>query len=347
MTMIRILLSALFILSIVSCSSYELMQYDVLRPATFSVPPAIKSIVIVDNAYPFNPDDAHIAHVVGEEVLLDTVRVDTFSTVIMSQLKKELDWRRFFDTVYIDTIKYNNFDSGKPYRQLTPTQITTICNTYNADAVLSLAGYEYGTSVTVEDMGIEFFSTMAVNGLVYWRMFDNYKEKVLYASLQKDTLYWNGVGEEIDFSIQSFPSLKDATIELGNYLGASFADELAPHWEPVVRKLYIAGNTHFVNAAEWYAKGNRFEAEKLWGFVYEHGNSKEKGRAANNIAISMEARGEMQLAMEWAYKSYEAFETKGVVGSSEERATAKALYVDLVQRYRDMKRLDEQIGGAI
>ncbi len=345
--MTRALLSLLLIFLIFSCKSYEVMQYDVLRPAVFSVPPTIKSIVIVDNAYPFNPDDAHIAHVVGDEVRLDTVRVDTFSTVIISELKAELNWRQFFDTVYVDTTRYNPKTFGKPLRQLTPSQINTICDAYNADAVLSLAGVNYGTTITVEDMGVEYYSTMDVRGLLFWRMFDKYNHETMYANVQRDTLYWDSVAEDINVSVGVFPSIEQATIELGAYLGARFADQLSPHWETVERKFYIAGNAHFVNAAEWYGKGNRFEAEKLWGFVYEHGNSREKGRAANNIAISMEARGEMQLAMEWAYKSFESFETKGVVGSSIERATAKELYVDMVQRYRDMKKLNEQVGSEL
>ncbi|MCG8581137.1 MAG: DUF6340 family protein, partial [Bacteroidales bacterium] len=112
----------------------------------------------------------------------------------------------------------------------------------------------------------------------------------------------------------------------------------------VVRKMYLSGNVHFVNAAEWLTKDNRYEAEKLWSYVYQHGKSREKGKAANNIAISMEARGELKMAMEWAFKSYEAFQAKRLVGTSQERETAKKLYVDLVRRYRDKKRLDEQVG---
>ncbi|WP_439185325.1 DUF6340 family protein [Carboxylicivirga taeanensis] len=338
-------LYVLLVLLLFSCKSYEEMYYDVLRPAAYSVPPAIKSVVIVDNAFPFNPDNAHIAHVLGDEVRLDTVRVDTFVSVIISQLKKELDYRRFFDTVYIDTLQYNTVSDRKPYRSLTWQQVAAICERHNADAVLSLDGAEYGTSVSVQDMEVEYYATMDVRGLVYWRLFDKFSRDILYAYPQRDTLYWDGVGQDVTTSVVSFPSLKEATIELGNYLGATFADQLVPFWEPVKRRVYLTGNSHFVNAAEWLSKDNRYEAEKLWGFIYEHGNSREKGKAANNIAISLEARGEMKLAVEWAYKSYEAFEMKGVTGTADERQVAKKLYVDMVRRYRDIKKLEEQIGG--
>ncbi|MBR8537583.1 hypothetical protein KDU71_18585 [Carboxylicivirga sediminis] len=342
----RISISILVVLSLFSCKSYEVMYFDVLRPAQYSVSPTIASVVIVDNAYPFNPDNAHVASVMGEMVRLDTVRVDTFTTVIIAELKKELERRRFFDTVFVDTIKYNPGYSGKPYRQLTPAQIVEICNQYNADAVLSLAGAEYGTAITVEDMEAEYYATMDVSGQVYWRLFDGYSAEGLHAKLQRDTLYWDGVGVDVNSSVGSFPSLKEATIEVAAYLGNEFADEVVPYWEQISRKVYTAGNVHFVNAAEWLAKDNRFEAEKLWGFVYEHGNSREKGRAANNIAVSLETRGELKLAMEWAYKSYEAFQAKGVTGNVEERQTSKELYLDMVRRYRDVKKLDEQIGGV-
>ncbi|MBK3519547.1 DUF6340 family protein [Carboxylicivirga marina] len=329
---------------VVSCKTYEVMHYDVLRPAVYSVPPQLKSIVIVDNAYPFNPDNAHIAKVMGQLQRLDTVRVDTFSKVIINQLKAELDFRRFFDTVYIDTIKHNTAISGKPLRSLTQAQIIDICNKYNVDALLSLDAAKYGTLINVQDMDVEYYSTMDVGGVAYWQLFDGYSTEALYADAQRDTLYWDAVGADINVSVATFPSLKDATIELGSYMGATYADELVPHWEPVERRVYIAGNTHFISAAEWLSKDNRSEAEKLWNFIYQHGNSREKGRAANNIAVSMEARGEYKLAMEWAFKSYQAFELKGVKGNHDERLSSKELYTDLVRRYRDQKKLDVQFG---
>ncbi len=342
----RYVLSLLVTLLLFSCKSYEEMHYEVLRPAGYSVPPTITSVVLVDNAYPFNPNDAHIAHVLGDEVKLDTVRVDTFASVILSQLKMELDLRQFFDTVYIDTLKYNTVSAGKQFRQLTPSQIIEICEKHDADALLSLAGVEYGTSIKVHDMGAEYYATMDAGGFGYWRLFDGYSAEGLHAQLKRDTLYWDSVGQGIETSVAAFPSLQEATVELGRYLGASFADELAPYWELVERRVYTAGSAHFVNATEWLNKDNRYEAEKLWGFIYEHGNSREKGKAANNISVSMEARGEIALAMEWAYKSYEAFEMKGVTGKADERRVAKALYLDMVKRYRDIKKLDEQVGGA-
>ncbi len=320
------------------------MRYDVLRPATYTIPLEIKSIVIVDNAYPYNPDNAHLATVLGDEVRLDTIRVDTFSTVIINQLQQELDFRRFFDTVYVDTLKYNSVENDSPIRRLTHNQIIDICNKYNVDAVLSLDAAMYNTKIKVEDMEVEYFATMDISGFVYWNFFDGYSTEPLFSSSQNDTLYWSGVGADVNGSVSMFPGIKEATIEVGHYMGEMFADEMVPYWEPVVRKLYITGNPHFVNAAEWLSKDNRYEAEKLWGYIYQHGNSREKGKAANNIAVSMEVRGDLELAMEWAYKSYDAFNTKGVVGTSEESRTAKQLYVDMVRRYRDKKRLDEQVG---
>jgi len=322
------------------------MQFDVLRPATYSVPPEIKSVVLVNNAFPYNPEKAHIASVDGEKVLLDTIRVDSLASIIIQQLKEDFDLRRFFDTVYVDTTQYNTFKSGKPYKPLEQSQIINICNQYGADAVLSVSAAEYGSNINVEDMGVEYFATMDVYGMIYWRLYDGYSTKALHAKVQRDTLFWSGVGADVNASVSLFPRIKDATIELGHYLGANYVDVLVPYWEPVERKVYIAGNQHFVNAVDWLNKDNRFEAEKLWGYVYAHGKEREKGRAANNIAVSMEARGELDLAMEWAYKSFEAFGKVGFMLNSEEMRTSKDLYLDMVRRQRDRKKLDEQIGGG-
>ncbi|WP_430812195.1 MULTISPECIES: DUF6340 family protein [unclassified Carboxylicivirga] len=344
--MYKFLTITLLIFVFMSCKTYDVMHFEVLRPAAYSVPPQIKTLVIVDNAYPFNPDDAHIAHVVGEEVRLDTVRVDSFAAVIAGNLQQELLRRRFFDTVYIDTVSYNTADQGQSLRALTPAQIIDIGTRHQADAVLSLAAASYGTDIKVEDMSVEYYAMMDVAGTVYWRLWDAYSATVLHQELQRDTLYWDGIGASIDASVMYFPSLKEATIELGSFLGATYADKLTPYWEPVERKVYTNGNPHFVSAIEWLNKDNRYEAEKMWGYVYAHGNSREKGKAAYNIAVSMELRGDLEQAVQWAYKSYEAFRTKGVVGSRQEVEDAKKLYQGLVIRYRDEKKLNEQVGGT-
>lgn len=335
----------LLLLVLASCKSYEVMRYDVLRPAEYSVEPEIKSIVIVDNSFPFNADNAHIAHVMGDVVRLDTVRVDTFTTVIISNLKKELALRQFFDTVYTDTVRYNTLKRGSPLKVFEPAEINAICAELNADAVLSLESAHYGTDINVQDMGEEYFATMGVSGMLFWRLYNRYEHGPVYKTSQNDTLYWSGSGSDVNRSVSSFPSLSEATVELGEYLGASFTDKIAPYWEPVARRIYNSGNPHFVGAAEWLSRGNRYEAEKLWGYIYEKGSEKEKYKAANNIAISMEAAGKLREAMEWAYKSYQICEASGALTNGEDKRAAKQLYTDLVRRYRDRKKLNIQVGG--
>jgi len=338
--------SLILLLLVISCKSYEEMHYDVLRPAVYSVPPEIKSIVIVDNSFPFSADDAHIAYVVGDEVRLDTVQVDTFTAVVISNLRKELEFRQFFDTIYTDTVRYNTIDGGSPFKVLKPSKVNSICSKFDVDAVLSLEGAQYGSGINVVDMGEEYFATMDVHGLLFWRLYDRYVDTPIYKTSQNDTIFWSGVGANINNCVSSFPGLKEATIELGEYLGASFTDKIVPYWEPVIRRVYTSGNPHFVSAAEWLNKDNRYEAEKLWGYIYEKGSDKDKCRAANNIAISFEARGELQKAMEWAYKSYQACEMSGALIKGEDKRTAKLLYTDLVRRYRDEKKLSKQVGGT-
>ncbi len=337
----------LFVLLIViSCKSYEEMHYDVLCPAEYSVSPEIKSIVIIDNSYPFNANDAHIAYVDGDKVHLDTVRVDTFTSVIISNLKQELELRQFFDTVYLDTLQYNTLKEGSLFKVFKPSEITSICDKFNVDAVLSLEGAQYSTEIIAQDMGEEYFSTMDVSSLLFWRMYDRYGDKPIYKTAQADTIFWSGVGVDINHSVSSFPAIQSAILELGEYMGVSFADKIVPYWEPVNRRLYKSGNPYFVSAAEWLGKNNRYEAEKLWGYIYEKGTDKNKCRAANNIAVSMEVRGELQKAMEWAYKSYLVCEASGSLTNGEDKRVAKQLYMDLVQRYRDEKKLEKQVGGA-
>lgn len=326
------------------CKTYEIMHYEVLRPAKFSVPPEIKSIVVVDNSYTHKINGIAKVKVDDKVVSHDTVAVDTFASVLISQLKEELLQRFFFDTVYYDTIRYN-YDTGKPLKMLDNAEVKEICSEYGAEAVLALGDVKYSSQINLYDIGEGYYSTMDIRGQLFWRLYDNLTNQVIYSNIQYDTIYWEGYGSGMNSSVSSFPSLKKGTVELADYMGRAFGNNIAPHWEHVKRKVYTTGSPLFVSAAEWLNKENRYEAEKIWGYIYEHGTNLEKGRAANNIAVSAEVRGEVKIASEWAYKSYNAYKEVADIIGYEEREYVKRFYSELAKRLREMKKLDRQVGG--
>ncbi|MCU4175545.1 DUF6340 family protein [Carboxylicivirga sp. N1Y90] len=336
-----------FIVVLVGCKSYSVLNYDVLKPAKNTIPPEVKSIVLVDNSYPFVDSSIHFLEVDGEIEILDSIWVEAFADSVLLSLKESLLSQNFFDTVFIDTTNYNELLLGKPLKKLTAFEVNTICAEFGADAVLALDGYKYGSKLEIVDYGDSQGASLDVNATCYWRFYDYYSQTILFEDLQQDTIYWYEEGSSAVHAASKLPSIKNAISEIGFYIGDAYVNHLVPTWETREQRLFIAGNSYFVNAAEWYGKSNYKEAEKLWAYVFEHGKNFEKARAAHNIAISFEQQNEIASALKWAFNSYNIYrEIKSPI-YAEEVAESKDYYIYLAHRKSEVEKLDQQIGGGL
>lgn len=342
----KIFVFLLLFFSVIACNTTgNLIKYEILRPAKYTIPPEIKSVVLVDNSYPFENKDVHIAIVDGKKQYLDTLLFVDYPDSLLAGVRRELLSKQFFDTVYYDTIHYNLKGSGKPFRKLSDYKVQSICNKHGADAVLALEGYSYGTTVKVEDLPEVYFSTMGVHGLTCWRLYDAYYNEVLFEEVQRDTIYWSGEGATIQISLFNFPSLREANSEYASYIGQEMVKKIVPEWETVERNLFLEGNGYFVASADWLNSNNSAEAKKLWGYVYENGNKLDKARAAYNIAVVLEREGDVVHAMEWAYNSFKAYGLLKKAAYKEEKKDAKNYYIFLTRRKVEIEKLKQQVGG--
>jgi len=302
--------------------------------------------VLINNSFPYDRKGVHEANIEGEKQLLDTVMFEGYADSVLVSLNHSLQYKHFFDTVYLDTTHYKSNYPSKPLIELSEYQIKSICDKYKADAVLSLEAYVYGTELEIEKFPDIYYSTMAVHGFNYWRMYDVMESEPILTDMQKDTIYWYDEGGSLESSIYRLPNLQDANTEFAFYMGDEFSRLLVPDWERIERQLYIKGNSYFVAANDWLGKGNLNEARKLWNYIYENGKDLEKARAAHNIAVTFEREGNIQDALMWSYRSYTVYNQVLKALYVDEKTDAQNYYVYLTHRKNEIKKLDEQVGGG-
>nr|WP_319399480.1 DUF6340 family protein [uncultured Carboxylicivirga sp.] len=327
-------------------SSGSLVSYEVLRPAKYTIAPEIKSVVLINNSLVYDRKDVHVAEIDGETQVIDTMIYAGYPDSLLLSLEYSLMQKSFFDTVYLDTTHYKTELKGNPIGKLSQQVIDSVSKKYDADAVLSLEAYVYGTKVDVKKSPDMYYSTMGVHGYNYWRMYDCQTSNVLLEDLQADTIYWYGDGPSLDLSLLGFPTVVDANAEFAFYMGDEFSRKIVPEWEVIERQLYVEGNGYFVAANDWLGKNNPEEARKLWGYVYENGKDIDKCRAAHNIAVTLEREGDIDNALVWAYKSYELYKLMTKENRKLEVQDATNYYVYLTHRKKEIEKLDKQVGGA-
>jgi hypothetical protein len=276
----------------------------------------------------------------------DADRIANYPQVVFEALKEELDARVFFDSVMIDTTKYKIQDGSWSLGGLSKEQIEVIAGKTRADAIVAMDVYQYANEVSAISLGYDYYSVFNASNLHLWRIYDVASQQEVNAYLQKDTIFWDGVGANVNDSFRSFPSFQLATKEAGMYAGEQFANYLSPRWESVERRLYTSGNIKFLNATDWVNADNWDEAERLWRFIHAHGSKNSRFKAALNMALSLERKGDIQEAVNWAYKAYSLRNEQLGNGLTEEGPSYSTyLYMDLCKRLVDLKKLDEQFGS--
>ena len=336
-----------FILFLTGCVSYTTVELDVLKPADTQIPVEIASVVVVDNAYPFRVTDTtvHEVNLPDTTYAIDSVWVDEFDSLAVQSMGEALEARQFFDSVHVVKKSFNPEEGGKPMRPLRASVIDSLCRHYNAQGVISLDHYDYGTTLDVIEFYDNYMATLDARSSTYWKIFDHVNGELLDVHLQHDTIFWDYVERDISRAVSGIPPVREALKDAAVHAGGKYAGYVAPTWTTEERVMFKRGHPLFPRAASLANRGNWEEAARMWYHVYEENSGKIKARAAFNLALAREVVGEFREAAAWGYRALEEYEDLGSLAVSQaEKETAREFYLKLARRIQEKKKLDEQYG---
>jgi len=335
------------ILFLTGCVSYTTVELDVLKPADTQIPVEIASVVVVDNAYPFRITDTtvHKVNLPDSTFAIDTVWVDEFDSLAVQAMGEALEDRQFFDSVYVEKKDFNPKEDGKPMRPLRASVVDSLCRHYNAQAVISLDHYDYGTTLEVIELFESYMATLDVRNSTYWKLFDHVNRELVDVHLQQDTIFWDYTERNISRAISGIPPIREALSDAAVHAGEKYAGYVAPTWTTVERVMFKQGHPLFPRAASLAGRGNWEQAARMWYHVYEENGGRVKARAAFNLALAKEVLGDFREAAAWGYRALEEYEDLGALAVSQpEKETARDFYLKLAQRIQEKKKLDQQYG---
>ena len=332
-------------LSVVSCVSTHSLNLDVLRPATVTIEPEIVSVLVMDNSMPFRGDSIHKITTSKGVYLIDTILVDNFGEIAGTSLSENLKNRVFFDSVYYhNTSKLYSSDLGYLSEEIMKKRINDLCNVYNVEAIISLESYNYKTELNFVDLTEFYYGSLDISGGIYWKIYEK-GGNILDMFVQTDNIFWDDHNNNYSSILKSLPSQREGLEVFADYLGEAFIKHIVPYWETVQRQYYSSGHYLFLRANDLHKANNWEDAAKIWYYVYENGNSKQKARAAYNLALSYEVRGDFDEALAWGDISQQLFDKLGSFKASQyDKGLARLYYIQLSERYQQKQKLDNQIG---
>ncbi len=294
------LLIVLAFLIINACSTYVPIEIQVLQPANIKISPEIYKVLFINNAnYKQNISVIQINNIND-----DSIESDEYFNGLYNVLSNSPRYEMAnANPVYLVKPGFNDRYSSIDF----PT-LQKLCSDSNADAAIVLEKYEllYTKKIRLQylaDQGC-FRGTFEMVNNSLWKIYIPETQKVEDDFLLKDTLYWDGYGANENQIIQQFPSLRDASLQSCFYAGEKYGERIAQTWKQVDRYLINCNNNDFKKAHTLAIQGQWDDAIELWKKFVNRKNKRLASFATYNIAVACETLDHIDLALDWASKSY-------------------------------------------
>ena len=336
----------IFLLAVgVACSPLRQIEIETFNPSAVSFPAHTKRVLIANNA---------VAQPKGNGITLlgsiqkaqktDTMSVDSALFDACKALGEALVMtNRFADVRLLHHAlrSDNNFSEDK---KLTQTQVQNLCKEHQVDAIITLDKLLFEQKrhrnrfVDGQVLGIV---EMKINGL--FRVYLPEREQALALVPMKDSICWEEFANTEDILAHYLPSPTKAFREAARYASARTYHCFAPHWSREYRWYYIGVGAKWKEASSYVNVENWEKAAERWEEIYKKtSSSREKARAASNLALAKELSGDFKTAYSWLYKSYELFR-KEVSEKNKETYMTKLYINTLSERIRNDRKLNKQL----
>ena len=202
-------------------------------------------------------------------------------------------------------------------------ELANICQRYGADAVMSIEYFDSDFIMTNIPVSIAAVidpsillkqaeyraSGLAVINLGI-RIYDPSDRVILDEYQTTYKMNFEGYGTNLQDAINHVIDKTEAIKRAGYEAGEIYGSRITPTYYRVTRYFYnkpgklLGPGVRMSEVAEWTG------AIEAWNRVVETGKRKHAGRAALNIAVGYEVLGDLELAREWAAKSYVDYKEK-------------------------------------
>ncbi len=324
----------------------------VLQPAQFKVPDHIAKIAVVDRSKP----SKGWVNVLEGLITGEAIGQDRQSRAeAVRGLTDALHRTPRFSVISTGIEMTGSTAGGSMPAPLSWTEIQRICADYGADAVVAIESFDSDNSTTTQmrqhkkknkdgstTTTVDYEATMRTDVRMGWRFYDPTAKMIFDEIVTDDFLKNDARGGTERSAISSLPSQVSVTRKVAFIVGQEYGMRIAPTFIQVSRQYYPKAkgySTQMEQATRFAQAGNWDRAADIWKKIEATAtdNPKAAGRAAYNMAVVAEVKGNLDIALEWANKSWTKY------GNKKART-----YIDVIrQRQEDAKRAEYQMNKKV
>jgi len=303
------------------CAKQRSVTVDSIRPADIEVPSDIKTLLIVDRTkFDKKVLDVLEGVLTGEMPYEDKASMQFLTNAMREELSVS---PRFQIKLATERLSGNSLTSAFP-EALPWTQIQTLCDKYEADAVIAVEIFDTDFIVTngtrvkeVTENGVkrnvdEYYAQGVNNLKMGLRMYNPKTSQIVDQQILKERGTWNAAASSKAGALLALIDKADATHQLSSRIGADYAYRISPMSVRITRTFRgnakktpaLAQGSRLADVAKWE------EAIEVWKSGILGAKEKHQGYLSYNIAVAYEILGDMDNAKEWASKSYTQYGNK-------------------------------------
>lgn len=305
------------ILALSSCaSSYKSLVIETAKPASHMLPEDIHSLTLMNRAITsdfqnFNKDSLQQFFFSRgfdfNSVVLDSVAADT----TLKALGELLYESGRYDVV----IPEERFLERHKKFYLVPDkldwdEVSSLCQEFNTDALLVIERYYNkimtGYNVFNGSNGDASYASASIDSKydVVVKVYDPAKQEIIRQLVVDDTISWRDGGYSTEKIFDQLPLIKECLIQTGVQAALDLDDKLSPNWVKEDRIFFVI-NKSDPGQINLLANDNKWQEAYDYWLQYTKSTKKSvKAKAEFNLALASEMLGDIDLAIEWANKSY-------------------------------------------
>ncbi len=212
----------------------------------------------------------------------------------------------------------------------------SICKKDSVDAAIILEKYLIDNVRSSENVDFYYSrNTTSLGSIVFWKIYDVRTRKIIDKYIIRDST--NVYNFSPYWGFRRSVNILDKTLASANSVAINYAQRIAPEWYSEDRYLYCLNNDNFNYAIANIKQNNWDKAISCWESCVSSENKNIASKAAFNIAIAYETKDELNIAIEWAAKSFLLFNNP-----------ASEKYIEVLEkRIEDNKILIEQLQASL
>lgn len=323
------ILILLLVASVSGCASLYRFEVDVLEPATVSVSPKMDSIIIVNRTWlPRHDKEMHYIPA-GNGKKKQHARFVVAKSATQN-LKAVMENSPKYS--YMKIIQDTTYSSRKPVNKKYLQSLRGAFGTAGA-VILDSLSYSFFAELKRNKPSLSVDASTEVVYKALWTYYDLTSLQQIDKLHIKDTDKWSGEFYNKRAALNALPQRGRVALRTGEILGSKYGLRIAPHWVTAQRYFY-AYHPKMLDAQKAAMNNNWEKAAELWRPLTRKGKKIVSEYASFNMAIAAEMMGKPKIALHWAKKAHNMYESE----------TTKK-YIDILEKRIEKQRmLDRQLG---